>query len=119
MTMLYGLGSGSRGNCFAVESDGVVLLIDAGFSAKEIERRAKTVGLSLAARRNRVDAQHGTTPVAPHAWPNDSACPFSLHRAPGPDCGTACNVHIGRSAWVVGWSWAPSVSRPAQRATTR
>ncbi len=47
MTVLYGLGSGSRGNCFAVESDGAVLLIDAGFSAKEIERRAQTAGLSL------------------------------------------------------------------------
>jgi phosphoribosyl 1,2-cyclic phosphodiesterase len=45
--MLYGLGSGSRGNCFALESDGAVLLIDAGFSAREIERRAVTVGLSL------------------------------------------------------------------------
>jgi phosphoribosyl 1,2-cyclic phosphodiesterase len=48
VTVLYGLGSGSRGNCFALESDGAVLLIDAGFSAKEIERRAETVGLSLA-----------------------------------------------------------------------
>ena len=47
MTMLYVLGSGSRGNCFAVESDGVALLIDAGFSAREIERRAETVGLAL------------------------------------------------------------------------
>ena len=47
MTVLYALGSGSRGNCFALESEGAVLLIDAGFSAKEIERRAETVGLSL------------------------------------------------------------------------
>lgn len=47
MTVLYGLGSGSGGNCFAVESEGAVLLLDAGFSAKEIERRAASVGLSL------------------------------------------------------------------------
>ena len=33
------LGSGSRGNCFALECDGALLLIDAGFSAREIERR--------------------------------------------------------------------------------
>jgi phosphoribosyl 1,2-cyclic phosphodiesterase len=33
------LGSGSAGNCFALASDGAVLLIDAGFSAREIERR--------------------------------------------------------------------------------
>jgi phosphoribosyl 1,2-cyclic phosphodiesterase len=45
MITLYVLGSGSRGNCCAVESDGVALLIDAGFSAREIERRAATVGL--------------------------------------------------------------------------
>jgi len=47
MTVLYVLGSGSRGNCFALESEGVVLLVDAGFSAKEIERRAASVGLAL------------------------------------------------------------------------
>lgn len=45
--MLYVLGSGSRGNCFALESEGVVLLVDAGFSAKEIERRARLVGLAI------------------------------------------------------------------------
>lgn len=47
MTTLYVLGSGSRGNCFAVESDGVALLIDAGFSAREIQRRAEGSGLAL------------------------------------------------------------------------
>jgi len=45
---LFVLGSGSRGNCFAVESDGVALLLDAGFSAREIERRAEAAGLELA-----------------------------------------------------------------------
>ncbi|MDQ2669971.1 MAG: MBL fold metallo-hydrolase [Gemmatimonadota bacterium] len=44
---LYVLGSGSRGNCFAVEAGGGVLLIDAGFSAREIERRAEIAGLAL------------------------------------------------------------------------
>jgi phosphoribosyl 1,2-cyclic phosphodiesterase len=47
MTVLYVLGSGSGGNCFAVESGGAVLLLDAGFSAREIERRSETVGLAL------------------------------------------------------------------------
>ena len=47
MITLYVLGSGSRGNCFAVESEGVALLIDAGFSAREIERRAERAGLDL------------------------------------------------------------------------
>lgn len=47
VTLLYVLGSGSRGNCFAIECDGAALLIDAGFSAKEIEKRAAKVGLDL------------------------------------------------------------------------
>jgi phosphoribosyl 1,2-cyclic phosphodiesterase len=48
MITLYMLGSGSRGNCCAVESEGVALLIDAGFSAREVERRADVVGFDLA-----------------------------------------------------------------------
>jgi phosphoribosyl 1,2-cyclic phosphodiesterase len=44
---LYILGSGSRGNCCAVETDGVAVLIDAGFSVREVERRAEAVGLDL------------------------------------------------------------------------
>ncbi len=44
---LYVLGSGSRGNCFAVEADGVAILLDAGFSSREIERRAEAAGLDL------------------------------------------------------------------------
>ncbi|MBA2627395.1 MAG: MBL fold metallo-hydrolase [Gemmatimonadales bacterium] len=47
MTTLYSLGSGSRGNCFAVETDGSVLLVDVGFSAREIGRRAERAGLGL------------------------------------------------------------------------
>ncbi|MGH7508571.1 MAG: MBL fold metallo-hydrolase [Gemmatimonadales bacterium] len=47
MITLYMLGSGSRGNCCAVESDGMALLIDAGFSAREVERRAQTAGFDL------------------------------------------------------------------------
>jgi len=47
MMTLYVLGSGSAGNCFAVETEGVALLIDAGFSGREIERRAALVGLEL------------------------------------------------------------------------
>jgi len=44
---LYMLGSGSRGNCCAVECEGTALLIDAGFSVREIERRAEAVGFDL------------------------------------------------------------------------
>jgi phosphoribosyl 1,2-cyclic phosphodiesterase len=47
MMMLYVLGSGSRGNCCAVVCEGVALLIDAGFSVREVERRAGAVGLDL------------------------------------------------------------------------
>lgn len=48
MTALFVLGSGSRGNCCALDHEGAVLLIDAGFSPKEIERRAHSAGLELA-----------------------------------------------------------------------
>jgi phosphoribosyl 1,2-cyclic phosphodiesterase len=47
MMRLYVLGSGSRGNCCALEADGAAILLDAGFSAREIERRAETAGLDL------------------------------------------------------------------------
>lgn len=47
MITLYMLGSGSRGNCCAVECGDMALLIDAGFSAREVERRAGAVGFDL------------------------------------------------------------------------
>lgn len=47
MTTLYVLGSGSAGNALALASNDEVLLIDAGFSAREISRRASLVGLDL------------------------------------------------------------------------
>lgn len=47
MMRLYVLGSGSRGNCCAIEADGAALLLDAGFSAREIERRADAAGLDI------------------------------------------------------------------------
>jgi len=46
MSTLFVLGSGSRGNCCAVELDGFAVLIDAGFSAREIERRAELAARS-------------------------------------------------------------------------
>jgi phosphoribosyl 1,2-cyclic phosphodiesterase len=48
VTMLYVLGSGSAGNALALASESEVLLIDAGFSARELSRRAERVGLDLA-----------------------------------------------------------------------
>ncbi len=47
MTTVFVLGSGSGGNAFAVRSGGEALLIDAGFSAREISRRAAQAGLEL------------------------------------------------------------------------
>lgn len=47
MIALHVLGSGSRGNCFAVVAEGRVLMLDAGFSARETARRAARTGLSL------------------------------------------------------------------------
>jgi phosphoribosyl 1,2-cyclic phosphodiesterase len=48
VTTLYVLGSGSGGNAFALACGDDVLLVDAGFSAREISRRAALVGLDLA-----------------------------------------------------------------------
>ena len=42
------LGSGSGGNCAYLETDGVRLLVDAGFSAKQIELRLNSIGRSVA-----------------------------------------------------------------------
>lgn len=47
MTRLTVLGSGSKGNCFALTHDDATLLIDVGFSEREIRRRAEAVGLDL------------------------------------------------------------------------
>ncbi|MEO8448866.1 MAG: MBL fold metallo-hydrolase [Gemmatimonadota bacterium] len=47
MIELHVLGSGSAGNAFALASEDAVLLVDAGFSAKELERRAALSGLHL------------------------------------------------------------------------
>jgi phosphoribosyl 1,2-cyclic phosphodiesterase len=47
VTTLYVLGSGSSGNCLALEHEREVLLVDAGFSAREVERRAAQVHLDL------------------------------------------------------------------------
>jgi phosphoribosyl 1,2-cyclic phosphodiesterase len=49
MTTLTVLGSGSKGNAVALAADGAVLLIDAGFSARELARRAELAGVDLAA----------------------------------------------------------------------
>ena len=42
------LGSGSSGNCAYLETDDVRLLVDAGFSARQIELRLGAMGRSLA-----------------------------------------------------------------------
>jgi phosphoribosyl 1,2-cyclic phosphodiesterase len=47
VTTLYALGSGSAGNAFAIATGDEALLVDAGFSAKEITRRATASGLDL------------------------------------------------------------------------
>ncbi len=43
------LGSGSKGNAFVLACDGAILLLDAGFSCREIERRMELAGLAPSA----------------------------------------------------------------------
>jgi phosphoribosyl 1,2-cyclic phosphodiesterase len=60
MTTLYMLGSGSSGNALAIECDGDVLLVDAGFSARELRRRAVLAGVDLRRARGLVlTHEHG------------------------------------------------------------
>jgi len=47
VTTLSVLGSGSCGNAFVLEAEGAVLLVDAGFSARELFRRAELAGVDL------------------------------------------------------------------------
>ncbi len=47
MTRLVVLGSGSKGNAIAIEHGGATLLVDVGFSAREIRRRAAAAEVSL------------------------------------------------------------------------
>jgi len=43
------LGSGSRGNATYLESGGTAILIDAGMSGKELEKRLASIGVALSA----------------------------------------------------------------------
>ena len=45
MTTLHVLGSGSKGNAFAVVHEGATLLVEAGFTARELERRLEAAGI--------------------------------------------------------------------------
>lgn len=45
--LVVSLGSGSAGNCTYFESDGTAVLVDAGFSTRETEKRLKAIGRSL------------------------------------------------------------------------
>lgn len=47
MTRLVVLGSGSKGNALALEHAGETLLVDVGFSAREIRRRAAAAAVAL------------------------------------------------------------------------
>lgn len=46
---LHILGSGSKGNAFVLECGGSLLLLEAGFSLREIDRRMSLAGLDVAA----------------------------------------------------------------------
>lgn len=73
------LGSGSRGNCFAIICDGAVLLLDAGFSARDVELRLEQADIDVtglvaivlthehgdhASGATRLAARHGVPVVA-------------------------------------------------------
>ena len=45
VTQLHVLGSGSKGNAFVLVHDGAALLVEAGFSVRELERRMEAGGI--------------------------------------------------------------------------
>lgn len=47
MTSLHILGSGSKGNALAIVHDGAALLVEAGYSARELERKLERAGIAL------------------------------------------------------------------------
>jgi len=47
VTQLVVLGSGSKGNAFAIVTDGGILLVEAGFGPKTLAKRAAAAGLQL------------------------------------------------------------------------
>lgn len=49
MSALVVLGSGSQGNAFALVHDGAILLLDAGFSLRELDKRLSAAALDPAA----------------------------------------------------------------------
>ena len=60
MTRLFVFGSGSKGNCFAVDSPDGALLIDAGFGVKQFRKRADRAALDCGRIRGiAITHEHG------------------------------------------------------------
>lgn len=70
MATLHVLGSGSKGNAFALCHEGATLLIEAGFTAREIERRLGLAGvdpatlIGIALTHEHGDHARGATRIA-------------------------------------------------------
>jgi phosphoribosyl 1,2-cyclic phosphodiesterase len=60
------LGSGSSGNSILVESGDTRLLVDAGFSGRDLERRLASVAVEAA--RSPVSSSRTTTAITPAEW---------------------------------------------------
>jgi phosphoribosyl 1,2-cyclic phosphodiesterase len=70
------LGSGSRGNAIALSSETDTVLIDAGFSLKELSRRAVAVGLDLGGvRAVLLTHEHGDHSRGAGALARQVGCP--------------------------------------------
>jgi phosphoribosyl 1,2-cyclic phosphodiesterase len=97
MTTLTVLGSGSKGNAVALATDGAVLLVDAGFSARELARRAELAGVDLKALCGialthehgdhaqgalRLAEQHGVPLLASAGTWSALGAPAAVHYAP-------------------------------------
>ena len=122
-TSLIALGSGSRGNCFALECEGAVLLIDAGFSAKEITRRAERAGIDLGGLVGvALTHEHGDHAVGrPRGSRRDHGAPVLTspgHVARARPSRATRAQRIAPSGARSGWRWGPSPCGARRSRTT-
>ena len=120
MTTLSVLGSGSCGNAFVLEADGAVLLVDAGFSARELFRRAELAGVDLGRLCGiALTHEHGDHARGAVRLAERHRVPVLASPAPGPRSGPGRACATCRSAAAAGPNAGRSRCRGAICSMTR
>jgi phosphoribosyl 1,2-cyclic phosphodiesterase len=106
MTSLSVLGSGSRGNAVAISSNGKVLLVDAGFSSKELRQRSERAGVVLdnlcgiALTHEHQDHSRGAIRLADHFGVPVLASPGTWAAMTARRLGGSASRRLGSSAYL-------------------